>query len=97
MFLKCLIINSSNLKENGLVPRVHKNIIQFLLNYSEVNGVLLPGRVPGYSSSDIKLLPSSSGVFGSCTWNQWVRKKVEQLPTGLFVAYGSNSYHTLSS
>ena len=31
----------------------------FLLNYTEENEVFLPGIVPGYSRSDIKLLPSS--------------------------------------
>ncbi|XP_064390673.1 uncharacterized protein LOC135338462 isoform X2 [Halichondria panicea] len=76
----------SNLKDNGLVPRVHgnthrlpkntlshediKNILQFLLNYSEANGVLLPGRVPGYSSSDIKLLPSSTSK--RCIWKLYI-------------------------
>ena len=31
-----------------------------MLNYTEVHALLLPGRVPGYSRSDIKLLPSST-------------------------------------
>ena len=35
-------------------------VLKFLLNYTEENGLLSPGRVPGYSRSDIKLLPSSS-------------------------------------
>ena len=30
-----------------------------MLNYAEQNALLLPGRVPGYSRSDVKLLPSS--------------------------------------
>ena len=30
-----------------------------MLNYAEQHALLLPGRVPGYSRSDIKLLPSS--------------------------------------
>ena len=30
-----------------------------MLNYAEQNGILLPGRIPRYSRSDIKLLPSS--------------------------------------
>ena len=34
-------------------------MLRFLLNYTEENGILLPGRIPGYSRSDIKLLPSS--------------------------------------
>ena len=34
-------------------------VVRFVLNYTEQNALLLPGRVPGYSRSDIKLLPSS--------------------------------------
>lgn len=39
----------------------------FLSNYSELHGLLLPGRVPGYSRSDIKLLPSSVSKRGIWT------------------------------
>ena len=66
---------ATSLKENGLVPRVHRNlhrqprhslfyqsieyVVRFLLTYSEQHALLLPGRIPAYSRSDIKLLPSS--------------------------------------
>ena len=62
-------------KANGLAPRVHGNtkrlphntlplssveyVVRFLLNFADQNCLLLPGRIPGYSRSDIKLLPSS--------------------------------------
>ena len=65
-----------SLKESGIAPRIHGNtkcrphhalsfnsveyVVTFLLNYSVEHGLLLPGRVPGYSRSDIKLLPSST-------------------------------------
>ncbi len=64
-----------HLKLNGLTPRVHKNtrrlpkhslsldsiqyVVKLLLNYTDQNGILLPGRIPGYRKTDIKLLPSS--------------------------------------
>lgn len=67
-------------RNNGLVPRTHgnirrlpsnilsyesiKDIVVFLNNYVEQNGLLLPGRVPGDSRSDIKLLPSSVSKRG---------------------------------
>lgn len=60
---------------NGLVPRVHGNakklpsnnlshstvedIKTFISNYTEENGIELPGRTPSYKNSDIKLLPTS--------------------------------------
>lgn len=70
----------SHFLEHGILPRVHGNtgkiphntlslhvtefVVRFLLNYTEQNGLLLPGRVPGYSRSDIKLLPSSVSKRG---------------------------------
>ena len=60
--------------EHGLAPRMHGNIkrlpantlsladtqriAQFLTSYAEANAILLPGRIPGYKSTDIQLLPS---------------------------------------
>ena len=65
-----------SLKKFGMAPRVHGNkrrkpkhalslcdveyIVRFLLNYTVEHGLLLPGRVPGYSRTDLKLLPSST-------------------------------------
>ena len=65
-----------SVKENGLTPRTHGNswrrqhnafsstsieyVVRFLHTYTEQNGLLLPGRIPGYSRTDIKLLPSST-------------------------------------
>ena len=70
---------AKSLKDNGLTPRIHGNahkrlmhslsfesteyVVRFLLSYAEQNG-LLSGRVPGYSRSDIKLLPSSISKRG---------------------------------
>lgn len=64
-----------HVKLNGLTPRVHGNsmrrpkhalslssteyCVRFLHSYAEQNALLLPGRVPGYNRTDIKLLPSS--------------------------------------
>ena len=67
---------TKHMKENGIVPRYHCNtrrlpkhvlsmeclrdLRKFLLNYAEQNALLLPGRVPGFSRTDIRLLPSST-------------------------------------
>ena len=67
-------------QQNGMQTRVHGNtkrlpahslslesiqhVVKFLLNYTEENGLLLPGRVPGYKRSDVKLLPSSTSKRG---------------------------------
>lgn len=64
---------TKGLVENGLSPRTHGNahrrpkhslsyesteyVVRFLISYAEQNALLLPGRIPGYSRSDIKLLP----------------------------------------
>lgn len=71
---------AKSLKQNCLAPRIHGNtkrkphhalsfasieyVVRFLFNYTEQNGLLLPGRVPGYSRTDIKLLPSSVSKRG---------------------------------
>lgn len=70
---------TKGLVENGLSPRTHGNahrrpkhslsygsteyVVHFLISYAEQNA-LLPGRIPGYSRSDIKLLPSSVSKRG---------------------------------
>ncbi len=59
----------------GILPRVHGNlkrlpshtlsfksvqqVLAFIANYAEENSILLPGRIPGYKSCEMKLLPSS--------------------------------------
>ena len=64
-----------HVKFEGLRPRVHGNtyrkpkhalahssiqyVVRFLYIYAEQHALLLPGRVPGYSRTDIQLLPSS--------------------------------------
>ena len=37
-----------------------QNVVSFLDNYAEEHAVALPGRVPGFKRSDIRLLPSSN-------------------------------------
>ena len=70
---------SLSLRENGLTPRVHGNsrrlpkhslsyqaieyVVRFLLTYSKQHA-LLPGRIPGYHRSDMKLPPSSVSKRG---------------------------------
>ena len=65
---------------HGLIPRVHGNAgkpranalnpselqytTSFIINYAEANGVVLPGRIPGYKRSDLQLLPSSTTKRG---------------------------------
>lgn len=52
--------NTKRLPKNTLSMASVQHTLLFLLNYSEQHGVLLPGRVPGYSRDDVRLLPSSS-------------------------------------
>ena len=62
-------------KERGLEPRKKKSggrvgktaltaedterVVKYLQTYAEDHALVLPGRVPGFKKSDIKLLPSS--------------------------------------
>lgn len=71
---------TKGLVKNGLSPRTHGNayrqpkhslsyesteyVVRFLISYAEQNALLLPGQIPGYSRSDIKLLPvSKRGIW----------------------------------
>lgn len=62
-------------KKNGLSVRVHgnnkrlptstsspetiENVVKFIRNVAEEQALLLPGRVPGFKRTDVKLLPST--------------------------------------
>ena len=66
----------SHLQSYGFTSRVHgntrraphnrttlaslKHVVTFIENYAEREGISLPGRVPGYKSFQIKLLPTST-------------------------------------
>ena len=56
--------NTRKLPKNTLTLAVVQDVIRFLLYYCEQHALLLPGRVPGYSRTDIKLLPSSKSKKG---------------------------------
>ena len=51
--------NSGRARSNALLLEDVTAIIAFITQYTESNGILLPGRIPGYKRDDIKLLPSS--------------------------------------
>lgn len=51
--------NTMRLPPNMLPQAVAEDAKTFLNNYVEDNAVLLPGRIPGFKSDDIKLLSSS--------------------------------------
>ena len=73
---KRLLNLKSHLRSNGLAPRVHgnqkctphnrtphsslQNVVSFIENYAQRESLSLPGRVPGYKSFPIKLLPTST-------------------------------------
>ena len=50
--------NKNKIPHNTLSHSTVVDIQRFITNYAEENGVLLPGRIPGYKSDDIQLLPS---------------------------------------
>ncbi len=56
--------NLKRLPHNALSFVCVENVIRFLVNYAATNAILLPWRIPGYRSTDIKLLPSSVSKRG---------------------------------
>ena len=89
-----------SLKENGQTPRVHDNtkrkskhalsysstefVVRFLFSYAEQHALLLPGRIPGYSRTDIQLLPSS--VSKRAVWRVY-HASAEEVDAVHVVAY----------
>jgi len=56
-----------------------QHIVDFILNYAEDNAVILPGRVPAFKRSDIRLLPSTDTK--SSVWRKY---KAAMESAGLF-------------
>ena len=91
---------AKSVSEHGVVPRVHGNtnrlprhtlslktvehVVRFLISFTEVHSLLLPGRVPGYSRDDIKLLPSSMSKHD--IWKEYFQA-AQQDPEVHAVAY----------
>ena len=50
--------NYNRLPHNGFTTEDLKQIVSFIKNYAEAHAILLPGRIPGYKSSDVQLLPT---------------------------------------
>ena len=101
----------SSFKRNGLTSRRHgntgrtskhslsfetkKEVVQFLVSYTRQHGLALPERVPGFSKTDIRLLPSAMSKRG--IWKTYR----EVLPSGMFllltvpfVSFGRTWYST---
>ena len=58
----CIDPNSREQQASSIPCIPYDSIVSvrdFLHNHVDECGILLPGRIPGYKSSDIKLLPSS--------------------------------------
>ena len=36
-----------------------QHVVQFILNYADIHGLVLPGQVLGFARDDIKILPGS--------------------------------------
>ena len=63
--------NSKRLPHNTLPQVVAEDVKMFLSNYAEENAVLLPGRIPGFKSDDIRLLSSSDTKMN--VWRTFTR------------------------
>ena len=107
---KRLTHQAKSIRDNRLSLHIHGNTNQsthchlsrpsmwcISLSNAEQNA-LLPGRVPGYSHSDIKLLPSS--VSKRVIWKTYKRKPIytlNTLHTPLFAVFGGRFFHQSSS
>ena len=50
--------NCNRRPHNGFTTHELIHCVTYIKNYAETNGILLPGRIPGYKRMDIQLLPT---------------------------------------
>ena len=51
--------NNKRLPTSTSLPETIENVVKFIRNVAEEQALLLPGRVPGFKRTDVKLLPST--------------------------------------
>ena len=63
--------NCKRLPPNTLPQAVTEDVKNFLTNYAEENAILLPGRIPGFKTDDIRLLSSCETKMN--VWREFQR------------------------
>ena len=53
-----------------------ERVVQFLLNYTDNHAIALPGRIPGFKQTDIKIFPSSETK--ASIWRKYEKASEEQ-------------------
>lgn len=56
--------NTKRLPENTLPQATIRDVHSFLANYVEENAIVLPGRIPGFKSDEVKVLSSCETKIG---------------------------------
>ena len=51
--------NTKRAPHNRFSTSEINHVVQFIDSYAQMHAILLPGRIPGYKSSTLQLLPSS--------------------------------------
>ena len=57
--------NTRGLPENALPQSTIEDVHSFMSNYVEENAIVLPGRIPGFKSDEVKVLQSSESKMGA--------------------------------
>lgn len=62
--------NKRRLPSSTCSPETTKEAVRFITNMAEEHALVLPGRIPGYHRSDVKLLPST--MTKHSVWEMYV-------------------------
>ena len=54
---------------NGFTTHEVIHTVTYIKNYSEANGILLPGRIPEFKRTDIQLLPTQKQPNNQSGWS----------------------------
>lgn len=68
-----------NMKRNLSFQDI-ESVVRFLVNFAEVNAIVLPGRVASFYKWDVKILPSSE--TRSSVWRKY---KAAMISNGLLI------------
>ena len=77
--------NTKRAPHNRFSTEDINRVVDFIDSYAQMHAMLLPGRIPGYKSSTLQLLPSSSTK--TSIWSSYV-----QLVQGMRARAASRTY-----
>ena len=89
--------NCNRRRHNGFTTHELIHYVTYIKNYAETNGILVPGRIPGYKRMDIQLLPTHTTKRS--VWREYIEASrslyIRTAGYHSFVKFGRSFSHIL--